>query len=89
MSNLSYVKRGMIIGAHLAGASASITANLLSASRTTVLRDTTAYTNMGKVSSTKHNSGRKSKLKYCDRRMLKTIVTQKRKTTQPQMNTHL
>ncbi|GFT81532.1 HTH_Tnp_Tc3_2 domain-containing protein [Nephila pilipes] len=45
------------------------------------------------MSFAKHNSGRKSKFKDRDRRVLKRIVTQKRKTTLPQitseMNTHL
>ncbi len=82
LSELSDVERGMIIGARLAGASVSRTANIVSVSRTTVSRVMTAYTNLGKVSSAKHNSGRKSKLKDAVRRVLKRIVVLNRKTTQ-------
>lgn len=93
MSDLSDLKRGMIIGARLAGASVSRTANLVGVSRTTVSRTLSAYTKLGKVSSAKHNSGRKSKLSDRDRRVLKRIVARKRKTTLPvitsEMNTHL
>ncbi|GFV34913.1 transposable element Tc1 transposase [Trichonephila clavipes] len=53
----------------------------------------TAHTNLGQVSSTKHSSGRKLKLKNHDRWVLKRIVVRKHKTTQPQItseiNTHI
>ncbi len=67
MSDLSDVKRGMIIEARLAEVSVSRTDNLVCVSRITVLMVMTVYANMCKVSSTKHNSGRKSKLKDRDR----------------------
>jgi transposase len=90
---MSDVKRGMIIGARLAGASVSRTTNLVGVSRTSVSRVMAAYKNLGKVSSAKHNSGQKSKLKYRNRGVLKRIVARNRKTTLPQitseMNTHL
>ncbi|GFU92492.1 transposable element Tc1 transposase [Trichonephila clavipes] len=76
MCDLSDVKRGMVIGARLAGASVSRTANLVGISRTTVPRVMTAYTNLGKVSSAKHNTGRKLKLKDPDRRVLRRILAQ-------------
>ncbi|GFV03027.1 transposable element Tcb1 transposase [Trichonephila clavipes] len=93
MCDLFEVKRGMVIGARLAEASLSRTAKFVGVSRTTVSRVMTAYTNMGKVSSVKHNSGRKLKLKDRHRRVLKRIVARNRKTTLPQitseMYTHL
>ncbi|GFV27036.1 uncharacterized protein TNCV_4852731 [Trichonephila clavipes] len=73
----------MVIGSHLAGASVSRTANVVSILRTTVSTVMTAYTNLGKVSSAKHNSGRKVKLKDHDRRVLKKIVSRNHKTTLP------
>ncbi|GFX46297.1 hypothetical protein TNCV_1372391 [Trichonephila clavipes] len=71
----------MIIGV-LAGAFVSRTANLVGVSRTTVSRVITAYTNLDEVSSAKNDSGRDSKLKDHERRVLKRIVAQRRKTTQ-------
>nr|XP_015921838.2 uncharacterized protein LOC107450538 [Parasteatoda tepidariorum] len=93
MSDLSDLKRGKIIGARLAGASVSRATELVGVSRTTVSRTLSTYTELGKVSSARHNSGRKSKLSDRDRRVLKRIVARKRKTTLPvitsEMNTHL
>ena len=69
------------------------TDNFLDVSRTAASRVMAAYTNLGKVPSAKHNTGRKSKLRDCDRRVLKRTVAKNCKTTLPQvtfeMNTHL
>ncbi|GFV58531.1 transposable element Tcb1 transposase [Trichonephila clavipes] len=81
MSNFSNVKRGMIIGACPAGAFMSGKANLVVVSGITVSRIMIAYTNLGKVSFAKHNSGQISKLKDYGRQLLKRIVDQRRKTT--------
>jgi transposase len=93
MLDLFDVKRAMVIGIGLAGASVSGTANLVGVSKITGSSVMTAYTNLGKVSSAKYNSGRKSKLKDRDRQVLKWIVTRNPNTKLPQimseMNTHL
>lgn len=74
ISDLSNVKRDMIIRACFVRASVSRAANLVSVSKTTVLKFMTAYTNLVKVLSAKHNSGQKSKDR--DRGVLKRIVSQ-------------
>ena len=57
MPDLSEVRRGMTIGARLAGTSVYRTAKLVDVLRITMSRIMTAYTNLGKVSSAKHNRG--------------------------------
>ncbi|PRD33859.1 UNVERIFIED_CONTAM: tc1a [Trichonephila clavipes] len=64
----------MIIRPRLAKASVSGTANLVGASRAILLRVITAYTNLGKVSSVKHNSELMLKLKNRNRRMKKIFA---------------
>ncbi|GFT27018.1 hypothetical protein TNCV_4675471 [Trichonephila clavipes] len=71
MSDLSGVKRRIIIGVRLVGAPVSRNANLVGVSRTTVSRVRTAYTNLGKLSSVKHNRGQKLKLKNRERLVLR------------------
>jgi IS30 family transposase len=58
MEDLSYFERGQIVDALLAGASVTKTATLLGVSRATVSKDMSAYTNHGKTTSAKRNSGR-------------------------------
>ena len=83
------LKTGMIFGARLAGTSFSRTANLVSASRATMSRAMISYTNLDKVSSTKHNSGQISKLKDSDGWVLKKIVARNRKTALSQIQSEI
>jgi transposase len=61
MGDLFDFERGQIVAARLAGAYVTETATLLGASRATVSRVMSEYTNRGKTSA-KRNSGRKSTL---------------------------
>jgi hypothetical protein len=60
MRDLFDFERGQIVGAHLAEASGAKTAKLLGESRATLSKVMSAYTNHGKITSGKWNSGRKS-----------------------------
>ena len=57
MGDLSYFQRGHTVGAHLAGASVVKTTTSLGVSRAAVSKVMMAYTNHGKTSSAKRNSG--------------------------------
>jgi hypothetical protein len=78
---LSGSERGQIIGARLAGASVIKTATLLGSLRTTVCNVTSAYSNHGKTTSEKRNSGPKSTLAERDRRTLVRSVSKNYTTT--------
>ena len=67
--------RGQLVGAHLAGASVTETATLLGVSRAAVSKVMMTYTNHGRTSSPKRNSGRKPKLSEMDCPTLKRIVS--------------
>jgi transposase len=82
---LSDFERGQIIGARLAGASVKKTATLLHVSRATVSKVMSAYTNHGKTTSAKRNSGKKSALTERDHRTLRTIVLRNHRTTAAQV----
>jgi predicted transcriptional regulator len=80
MGELSDFERGQIVGARLAGASVTKTATLLGASRATVSKVMSAYTNHGKTTSAKRNSGRKSTLIERYRRTWRRTVSKNHRT---------
>jgi hypothetical protein len=57
MGDLSDFERGQIVGACLAGASVTKTGTLLHILRATVSKVISTYTNHGKTTSAKRNSG--------------------------------
>jgi predicted transcriptional regulator len=57
MRDLPDFERGQIVGGHLAGASVTKTATLLGVSTARVSKVMLAYTNHGKTTSAKRNSG--------------------------------
>jgi transposase len=75
MEDLSDFEGGQIVGARLAGASVTKTATLFGASRATVSKVVSAYTNHGKTASARQNSERKSTLTETDRRALRGTVS--------------
>jgi transposase len=83
---LSDSKIGQIIGARLAGASVTKPATVFGVSRATVSEVMSAYTNHGKTTSAKSNSGRKSTLTERDRRTLRRSVSENHRTTAAQVH---
>jgi len=68
-------QRGQIVGARLAGGSVIKMATLWGVSRAAVSMVMETYTDHGRTSSAKRNSGQKPKLSERDRRTLKRIVS--------------
>jgi transposase len=93
MRALFNFERGQIVGACLAGTSVIKTATLLGVSRVTVFTVMSAYTNHGKTTSAKRNSGRKSTLTERDLHIFRRIVSRNQRTTTAQataeLNIHL
>jgi transposase len=90
---LSNLERGQVIGVCLADAFVTKTATLLGVSRVTDSKVMLAYTNYGKTTSAKRNSGRKSTLTERDHFTLERIVSKNHRTTAAQvaaeLNIHL
>jgi transposase len=74
MGGLFNFERGKILGAHLVGPSVTKSATMLGVSRATASKVMLAYTNHGKATSVKRNSGRKPTLTERDCRTLRRIV---------------
>jgi predicted transcriptional regulator len=89
MGDLSDFRRGQIIGARLAGVSVTKTATLLGLSGAAVSKVMAVYTNHGKTSSAKRNSGRKPKLSETDRLTLKRTVSKTKRTAAPKVTAEL
>ena len=64
MSDLSDFEKGQIVGARMAGASITKTAELLDFSRTTISRTMSEFEKHGKTSNNRSSSGRPFKIKY-------------------------
>jgi transposase len=82
---LSDFERGQIVRAHLAGATMIKTATLLGVSRATVSEVMSAYTDHGKTTSARGNSGRSSTLTESGRRTLRGTVSKNHRTTAAQV----
>jgi len=81
MGDFSDFQKGRIVGVHLAGASVTRTATLLGVSKAVVSKVMTSYTNNGRTSSAKRNSGQKPKLSERVCHMLKRIVSLNQRST--------
>jgi transposase len=85
MGDLFDFEKGQVFGERLAGASVTETATVLGVSRATVSKVMSAYTNHGKTTSAKRNSGRKSTVTERDRRTLRRIVSRNHTTAAAQV----
>jgi transposase len=88
MRDLSDFESGQMAGVRLAGASVIKNATSLGVSRATISEVMSAYTNHGKTTSAKRNSGRKSTLTKRYRCALR-IVSKNHITTAAQMTAEL
>lgn len=77
MADLTDFKRGMIVGACLAAALVTETANVSGRPKSTISAVMTAYTKVGKMGTGKHNRRRNRKPTDKDGRVLKRIVVRK------------
>jgi transposase len=83
--DLSDFERGQIVCARLDGASLTKIATLLGVPKATVSKVMSAYTNHGKTTPAKRNSGRNSALTERDRRTLRRTGSKNHRTTASQV----
>jgi len=88
MGDFSDLQRGQIVDTCLAGASV-MKQSLLGAFRAAVSKVMMSYTNHGRTSSAKRNSGRKQKLSERDHHILKRIVTTNHSSTAAEVRADL
>ena len=88
MGDISDFQRGQIVGARLAGTSV-MKQSLLGVSKAAVSRVMMSYTNHGRTSSAKRNSGRKQKLSERDHCLSKRIVTTNHRRTAAKVQQNL
>ncbi|PSN33553.1 hypothetical protein C0J52_21018 [Blattella germanica] len=74
MCDLTESQRGMIVGAHLVGASATTVANVVAVSKGTVSNVIRAYSMDGQTPSANQNSGQKTILSDRDRRVCDGVL---------------
>jgi hypothetical protein len=87
--DMSDFERGHIVSARLAGASLIKSDTSLGASRATISKVMSAYTNHGKTTSAKRNNGGKSTLTERDRRTMRMIPSKNHRTTAAQVRAEL
>jgi transposase len=86
---LSDFQKGPIVVVRLAGGSVTQTATVLGISRAAVSKVMTVYTNHGRTSSAKRNSGQKPKLSERNHHTLKSIVSKSHRTTAAKVTAEL
>jgi hypothetical protein len=86
---LSDFERGKIVGARLARISVIKTVTLLGVSRATVSKVMSTYMNLGKTTSAKRNSGRKSTMAERDRRILRRNCSKNHRITTAKVTAEL
>jgi len=89
MGDFSDFQRGQIVGVLLAGACITKMATLVGVSRAAVSKVVTTYTNHGKTSSAKRNSGWKPELSEKEHLTLKRIGSKSHRSTAAKVTAEL